>query len=172
MRIDWREIRLIPNLLTLIRLVLLPLPIMFIAQGRDAATLALLGFAIVTDILDGVLARKLNQVSELGKLLDPLADKLGMAALVITLALYRDFPWWAAAIIIARDLLLLIGGLSLLGKTDVIPTSNLFGKFTALTWLLLVISYLTPYLQAQRVLLVLAVAMVPISLALYLRKRV
>ena len=171
MRIDWRDLRLIPNLLTLIRLVLLPLPIVFIGQGKDAATLALLAFAIITDVLDGILARRLNQVSELGKLLDPLADKLGMAALVITLAVYRDFPWWAAAIIILRDLFLLIGGLSLLKRSDVIPTSNLFGKLTALTWLLLVISYLTPFEVAQRVLLVLATAMVPISLVLYLRKR-
>lgn len=171
MQIDWREIRLIPNLLTLIRLLLLPLPIIFIAQGRDAATLALLGFAIITDVLDGMLARRLNQVSELGKLLDPLADKLGMAALVVTLAIYRDFPWWAAAIIILRDLLLLIGGLSLLKKSDNIPTSNLFGKLTALTWLLLVISYLTPFVMAQRLLLVLATAMVPISFLLYLRRR-
>ncbi|CAG0962940.1 partial cardiolipin synthase (CMP-forming), partial [Anaerolineae bacterium] len=89
----------------------------------------------------------------------------------VALAIYRDFPWWAAVIIIARDLLLLVGSLATLSKTTEIPTSNLFGKLTALTWVLLIISYLTPFLILQKILLVLAVAMVPISFLLYLRKR-
>lgn len=170
-KINSREVLYVPNLLTLFRLFFLPLPVICIAYGKDNAALALLGVAIATDVLDGYFARKLNQVSELGKILDPLADKIGVAALVVALAVYRDFPWWAAAIIIARDLLLLVGSLATLSKTTEIPTSNLFGKLTALAWVLLVISYLTPFLIIQKILLVLAVAMVPISFLLYLRKR-
>lgn len=166
-----RELLYVPNLLTLFRLFFLPLPVICIAYGKDNAALALLGVAIATDVLDGYFARRLNQVSELGKILDPLADKIGVAALVVALAVYRDFPWWATAIIIARDLLLLIGSLATLSKTTEIPTSNLFGKLTALTWVLLVISYLTPFVIVQQILLWLAVAMVPISFLLYLRKR-
>ncbi len=166
-----RELLYVPNLLTLFRLFFLPLPVICIAYGKDNAALALLGIAIATDVLDGYFARKLNQVSELGKILDPLADKIGVAALVVALAVYRDFPWWAAAMIIARDLLLLVGSLATLSETAEIPTSNLFGKLTALTWVLLVISYLTPFVIIQKVLLWLAVAMVPISFLLYLRKR-
>lgn len=166
-----RELLFIPNLLTLFRLFFLPLPVICIANGKDNFALALLGVAIVTDILDGYFARKLNQISEIGKILDPLADKIGVAALVVALAVYRDFPWWAAAVIIARDLLLLIGGFATLSKTTEIPTSNLFGKLTALTWVVLIISYLTPFVIVQKVLLVAAVAMVPVSFLLYLKKR-
>lgn len=170
-RFNQRELLFVPNLLTLFRLFFLPLPVICIAYGKDNFALALLGVAIATDVLDGYFARKLNQISELGKILDPLADKIGVAALVVALAVYRDFPWWAAAIIIVRDLLLLIGSLATLSKTTEIPTSNLFGKFTALTWVVLVISYLTPFVILQKVLLWLAVAMVPISFLLYLKKR-
>ncbi|MBK7091519.1 MAG: CDP-alcohol phosphatidyltransferase family protein [bacterium] len=170
-RFNLRELLFVPNLLTLFRLFFLPLPVICIAYGKDNFALALLGVAIATDVLDGYFARKLNQISELGKILDPLADKIGVAALVVALAVYRDFPWWAAAIIIVRDLLLLIGSLATLSKTTEIPTSNLFGKFTALTWVVLVISYLTPFVILQKVLLWLAVAMVPISFLLYLKKR-
>ena len=170
-RFNPRELLFVPNLLTLFRLFFLPLPVICIAYGKDNFALALLGVAIATDVLDGYFARKLNQISELGKILDPLADKIGVAALVVALAVYRDFPWWAAAIIIVRDLLLLIGSLATLSKTTEIPTSNLFGKFTALTWVVLVISYLTPFVILQKVLLWLAVAMVPISFLLYLKKR-
>ncbi len=171
MKFNPRELLLIPNLLTLFRLFFLPLPIYFIAKGNDNVALALLGVAILTDVLDGTLARKLNQVSELGKILDPLADKLGIAGLVVALVVYKGFPWWAAAVIIIRDLLLLIGGLVKMSKVDSIPTSNFFGKLTALAWVVLVISYLTPFLVLQKILLVVAVAMVPISFVLYLRRR-
>jgi len=170
-RFNLRELLFVPNLLTLFRLFFLPLPVICIAYGKDNFALALLGVAIATDVLDGYFARRLNQISELGKILDPLADKIGVAALVVALAVYRDFPWWAAAVIILRDLLLLIGSLATLSKTTEIPTSNLFGKFTALTWVVLVISYLTPFVILQKVLLWLAVAMVPISFLLYLKKR-
>ena len=171
MKFNFRELLLVPNLLTLFRLVFLPLPVMMIAQGHDNIALALLALAILTDVLDGTLARKLNQISELGKILDPLADKLGIAALVIALVIYKGFPWWAAALIIVRDLLLLIGGLSMLSKTDAIPTSNFFGKLTALMWVIAIISYLTPFVIVQQIALYTALVMVPISFALYLKQR-
>jgi cardiolipin synthase len=171
MKFNPRELLLIPNLLTLFRLFFLPLPIYFIAQGNDNVALALLGVAILTDVLDGTLARKLNQISELGKLLDPLADKLGIAGLVVVLVIYKGLPWWAAAVIIARDLLLLIGGLVKISRFDSIPTSNFFGKLTALAWVILVISYLTPFTLVRQIVLVIAVAMVPISFGLYLRRQ-
>lgn len=171
MKFNPRELLLVPNLLTLFRLVFLPLPVIMIAQGHDNVALGLLALAIFTDVLDGTLARKLNQVSELGKILDPLSDKLGIAALVVALVIYKGFPWWAAAVIIARDLLLLIGGLTALSKSDVIPTSNFFGKLTALMWVVTIISYLTPYVLLQQISLYTALLMVPISFALYLKKR-
>lgn len=167
MRINWRELSLIPNLLSLFRLVFSPLPVIMIARGHDIAALLLVVLAIITDVLDGVLARRLNQISELGKLLDPLADKIGIAILVLALTVYREFPIWAAAIIIGRDLLILLGGLLFMSKRAAPPMSNLFGKLTALAWTLLVVSYLTPLTELQQMLLYIAAIMAPISLIVY-----
>jgi CDP-diacylglycerol--glycerol-3-phosphate 3-phosphatidyltransferase len=170
MAIDWRDLKLIPNQLTLFRLLLLPLPAIMIAKGHDYVALGLLCVGIATDLLDGVLARRLNQISELGKLLDPIADKLGIAILVITLAIYRDFPIWAAALIIGRDLVILVAGIFFVSSTTYIPTSNMLGKLTALAWTLLVMSYLTPFAVVQQLLLYMAVVMVPLSFFSYIIK--
>lgn len=170
MAVDWRELKLIPNQLSLFRLILLPLPAIMIAKGHDYIALGLLCIGIITDVLDGILARKLNQISELGKVLDPLADKLAIAILVIALAVYKDFPYWAAALIIGRDLVILIAGLFFISSTTYIPTSNMLGKLTALAWTLVVMSYLTPLTVVQQVLLYVAVLMVPLSFFSYIYK--
>ncbi len=170
MDIQWRDLKLIPNQLTVFRLVLLPLPAIMIAKDHNYVALGLLCIGIITDVLDGILARKLNQISELGKLLDPLSDKLGIAILVIALAVYRGFPAWAAALIIGRDLVILIAGLFFVSSTTYIPTSNMLGKLTALAWTLLVISYLTPLVIVQKVLFYVAVALVPLSFGSYVIK--
>ncbi len=170
MKIDWRELKLIPNQLTAFRLLLLPLPAIMIAYNHDLAAFLLLCVGIITDVLDGFLARKLNQISELGKLLDPIADKLGIAILVVALVIYKEFPIWAAAIIIGRDLIILIAGVLFVSTTTYTPTSNMLGKLTALAWTLLVMSYVTPFTLVQQILLYVAVAMVPLSFASYVLK--
>jgi len=129
----------------------------------------LICLGIATDVLDGILARKLNQISELGKILDPLADKLAVASLAIFLCIYRDFPVWAVILIITRDLAILIGGLIAMKRNFAIPTSNLLGKLTALAWSLLLLVYLTPLIIVQQIFLVIATIMVPISFTVYLR---
>lgn len=169
MKINRREWLYIPNLLTLARLVLFPIPVIFIIRGNDLAALIALAIGIVTDVLDGYLARRLNQISDLGKLLDPLSDKLAAAALAIVLHIYRDLPFWAVALIIGRDLIILIVGAFSLKSKLPLPTSNQFGKFTAFAWSLLFLSYLTPFETVRWVLLIVAPAMVPISAFLYLR---
>lgn len=169
MKINRREWLYIPNLLSLARLLLLPVPVILVIRGHDLAALIAVCVGIVTDVLDGYLARRLNQVSELGKLLDPLSDKLAVASLAIVLYLYRDFPFWALALIIGRDLLILVAGIFALGSERPTPTSNMFGKLTALAWSLLLASYLTPFEIARDILLIVAPVMTPISALLYLK---
>jgi CDP-diacylglycerol--glycerol-3-phosphate 3-phosphatidyltransferase len=169
MKINRREWLYIPNLLTLARLVLFPIPVIFIIRGNDLAALIALAIGIATDVLDGYLARRLNQISDLGKLLDPLSDKLAVAALAIVLHIYRGFPFWAMALIIGRDLIILVVGAFHLKSKLPFPTSNQFGKLTAFAWSLLLLSYLTPFEIARSILLVVAPILVPISAYLYLR---
>ncbi len=170
MKIRARDFLLIPNILSLLRLLLIPLVVFQIAQGHNTTGLLLILLGIVTDILDGYLARKLNQVSELGKIIDPLGDKLGIATLAVTLTLYRDFPVWATVFIIARDVAILFGAAFYIAIGQPTPTSNMLGRLTALAWSVAVVSYLTPWHWLQLTFLWIAVAMVPLSFVLYLRR--
>jgi cardiolipin synthase (CMP-forming) len=100
----------VPNLLSVLRLLGVPLFLWLLlgphADGWALLVLALSGF---TDWADGVLARKLDQQSELGALLDPLADRLYILATLIGLVLRHIIPWWLAALIIGRDAILAVG---------------------------------------------------------------
>jgi CDP-diacylglycerol--glycerol-3-phosphate 3-phosphatidyltransferase len=135
----------IPNLVSLSRIFLTPFVAYFLWKGDMPSThicALLLILAGITDGLDGYLARKLNQISDLGKTLDPLADKIMAGILVILLILFRDFPVWLAAVIIGRDLLIMIAGLILLqGKKIVVP-SNLTGKYAFCAIAFLIGSYI------------------------------
>ena len=127
-----KEFFQIPNLLSLSRIILTPVIGYYLWRGDNQATLIcviLLIVAAVTDGLDGYLARRLGQVSNLGIALDPVADKIFAGVLVVLLIFYRDFPLWLAAVIVGRDLLIILAGLILMkGRPQPLP-SNLTGKY-------------------------------------------
>ncbi|NDA81311.1 MAG: CDP-alcohol phosphatidyltransferase family protein [Actinobacteria bacterium] len=111
----------IPNLLTILRACGIPLFLwaLFTEDGaRDLLAIAILAIAGFTDYLDGRLARALNQSSQLGELLDPLVDRLYIAAVLIGLAIRGVIPLWILALLIARDLILAttLPGLYRIGK--------------------------------------------------------
>ena len=101
-------------------------------------SLILMVVAGITDGLDGYLARRWKQTGRLGTALDPIADKLFAALLVICLIIHRDFPIWLASVIVGRDLLIMGLGMLLLGGRNISLPSNLTGKyaFTAIVALL------------------------------------
>jgi phosphatidylglycerophosphate synthase len=92
--------------------------------------------------LDGFLARRLNCISRAGKILDPLADKLCMAAAAIAAARYLELPILLLAAIVARDLVIAIFGLGIIGKRHQIPVSNIWGKTTVFILSLSLIVYI------------------------------
>ncbi len=97
----------IPNLLSMSRLAGVPLFLwLVLGPEADGLALAVLIVSGVTDYLDGYLARRLNQFSSLGEILDPVADRLYILAVVVGLALRDIIPWWVAIILPLRDLLL------------------------------------------------------------------
>jgi len=127
-----KEICQIPNLVSLVRIFLIPVIGYYLRrQDEQAVWLALFCVVLagITDGLDGFLARRLKKVSRLGILLDPVADKIFAGALVVLLIFYRDFPIWLAVLIISRDLLILLGGALIVKKKDVAIPSNLTGKY-------------------------------------------
>jgi cardiolipin synthase len=99
----------IPNGISALRLVGVPVFLwLLLGPHADFAALMVLAGAGVSDWADGVLARKLNQYSRIGELLDPLADRLYILAALIGLVLRDIIPWWLAGVIILRDLILTV----------------------------------------------------------------
>jgi cardiolipin synthase len=107
----------IPNVISFLRIALIPVFVALIV-GPDTTRAGLVLFVIVvaTDWVDGALARATGQVSDLGKILDPVADRLAIAAGLIALVVADAFPLWAALLILVRDVAVLIAGLVLLSK--------------------------------------------------------
>jgi len=87
----------------------------------------------VTDLLDGYLARKLNQVSELGKIIDPVADKLVVCTIAIMMFISGLIPLWFIVIVVLRDVLILLFGLILKQKKKIVLMSNYPGKIAVFT---------------------------------------
>ena len=95
-----------PNFLSALRLVLVPVFLWLIIIDQNLLAFAVLAFSSFTDWLDGYLARKLNQMSRLGQLLDPAADRLFIIASLVGLAVTGMVPWWLVFVILSRDLVL------------------------------------------------------------------
>ena len=115
MKYSRKEIFTISNGISFLRFLLV-IPLWFLldnygSQSVRYITFALCVFAAATDMLDGYLARKLNQVTEVGKIIDPLADKAAMAVIVVKLFLIGEISTFFFLTIILRDLIIFIGGL-------------------------------------------------------------
>ena len=108
-----RRILTLPNALSFIRLGLVPVFLVLLLVGDDVAALIVLVVSSVTDYLDGYLARRLHQITRLGQLLDPAADRLFIFATLLGLAARQIVPWWLVAVIIGRDVFLVVLGIVL-----------------------------------------------------------
>jgi cardiolipin synthase len=103
----------VPNLLSLFRLALVPVFLVCILAGADLAALVTLVASGATDWLDGQIARRFRQVSRLGQLLDPAADRLFIFAALVGLCVRDVIPWWLVVVIVGRDFMLAVLGIVL-----------------------------------------------------------
>ena len=139
-----KDILYISNILSLSRIFLLPLIVFGLtkeAAFHKLFTITVMTAAMMTDGLDGYLARRLNEVSALGKLLDPIGDKVCIGVIAIAVTILRDFPWWAMGFIILRDIGIVIGGVFMVGQWTIITSSNIWGKATSLCQAFSIIAY-------------------------------
>jgi cardiolipin synthase len=102
------EVLNIPNALSFLRIALVPVFLWFLLEEMFVSAIIVLATAGLTDFLDGYLARKLNQTTKLGKMLDPVADRLYIFATLLALSATGYVPWWLAGLVILRDVLMLI----------------------------------------------------------------
>jgi cardiolipin synthase len=170
MRFRAREFLLIPNLLTYVRLLLLPLMYYLLTKGEVIWAVVLGLVAMLTDIFDGILARKLNQTSEIGKILDPLVDKMTIALFSIYAVIHKGFPLWAAAAVIGRDVLILLSAVIFASRAKQIPTSNFLGRITALSWGVLLVIYVLELMPVRAFFLVLSLLLLAASILSYARR--
>jgi len=103
----------IPNLITILRVLLVPIFVIYIINDRTLGSLIIFIIASVSDALDGFIARVFHKKSDLGAYLDPLADKILLVSAYITLAILKMIPPWLAVLIISRDVIILLGVLVL-----------------------------------------------------------
>lgn len=124
----------VPNLISFLRIALIPVFVVLIVDHDTTfAGLILFGIVVATDWVDGVIARATGQVSELGKVLDPVADRLAIAAGLIALVVRGAFPLWAALLILVRDVAILIAGLVLLSTRHIRIEVRYLGKVATFT---------------------------------------
>jgi CDP-diacylglycerol--glycerol-3-phosphate 3-phosphatidyltransferase len=117
----------IPNVLTIIRMILIPVFVILFFNNQKMAALAVFCIASFTDFLDGFLARKLNQVTDFGKLFDPLADKLMVLTVMVCQTFWGPLPLVAVLIVALKELVMVLGGMFMLSK-NVVVYSNIYGK--------------------------------------------
>jgi len=103
----------IPNLITVLRIILVPIFVIYMINNNTLASLIIFIIASISDALDGFIARVFHQKSNLGAHLDPLADKILLMTAYITLAILKMIPSWLAVLTISRDVIILLGVLIL-----------------------------------------------------------
>jgi len=172
LKIKKSDFLLVPNLLTFLRLFLLPFIFYLLLRNNTSdfiIAMILLGIAYFSDIFDGWLARKLRQESELGKILDPLVDKLAVGSVAIYTVIYKGFPLWALVLVLAKDILIVLGGWYLLKIRKIVPQPNKWGKYTVSLWGIVLFFYLIELSFWKEFLLWIGVGMIFITFFTYLK---
>ena len=169
----------LPNKLTLFRVILIPFFVFFLlsqAAGEASDTIALIIFVIasLTDWLDGKIARKYNLITDFGKFMDPLADKLLVCSAMICFVELHKLPAWIVVIIIAREFI--ISGFRLIAADNgVVIAASIYGKFKRVTQMAMIILLLIDidqpaYRTLTQVIIYLALIMTVVSLCEYIYK--
>jgi len=120
----------LPNLLTSMRFVLIPIYIGVFASGHMIPAFLIVAAAGITDVLDGYIARRSGQITQIGIMLDPLADKLMLITVIISLVLTGHISWYAAGAMFVRDLSMIGAGLRAHFRGKKTVPANWMGKLT------------------------------------------
>lgn len=166
----------IPTILSFSRILLVgPIVYCLLEEFQNSRWWAvfIIFVAIITDLLDGYLARELHQVSDFGKIIDPLADKIAVGAVAFVLVWLGRLPLWFLILVLVRDVFILAGGLHIRRTKNIVVQSNLPGKlavnFIAVLLLLTIVEI--EFLETARmVLLWLSVLMMLFSLGVYAQR--
>ena len=163
----------IPNVLTILRFFLIPFIIYYLVKDEYIYAFILLALSGLTDVLDGAIARKFNLITNLGKLLDPLADKLTQISILCTLLFKGIIPLWIVVIVLLKEASMICGASFLYGR-DLVVSSKWYGKAATVLFYLaiavsLIIKQFSLNLSFDIIIYYLALAMTIFSLVMYFR---
>ena len=128
------KILTIPNLLSMFRIVLIvPMVIFFVYKNYIGAVLCIV-ISGLSDMFDGMIARRFNQISKLGKMLDPIADKLTLVAVIICIGILIPNVRLLVIILAAKDILMLLGGAYLIHRSITPPAAKWYGKIATVVF--------------------------------------
>lgn len=171
----------IPNMLSVFRIMLIPLFVYFYFKATEYSRIYYLYAGItlvvsgITDFVDGVIARCFNQITQLGKILDPIADKLTQVAVVICVAIKTSSDWIVAlaAVFVVKELLMLIGGVIIIKKKSSIRGSKWYGKVaTAVFYIVMAAIALFDTLSTEAIIIMVSIValFMLFALAQYIRE--
>ncbi len=164
---DKNQLFTLSNFMSFLRIFLAGPIFYYISIHENYIAIGFIFLAIITDWLDGYFARKWNQITTVGKVLDPLADKVCTTAGFLSLTLYQDLPVWISAAIIGRDVIILLASLVVIGRKNIVLSSNIPGKLAVLVISLLGVVYLLNIEILKYPFIVLSAILVLISITNY-----
>lgn len=170
MEVKRNQVLTIPNLMSLLRLCLIPVFVSLYLEGKNAATAAVLLLSGLTDVADGWFARRFGAVSDLGKALDPVADKLTQAAMLMCLVTRYPAMLVPFMLLMAKELFAAVSGLLVIRYTGSVPGAVWHGKVTTLLLyglMILHVIWKEIPISLSNILIGLCVAMMILSLVLY-----
>lgn len=167
-------LKYIPNILTVLRFFLIPFTVYYLVNDQFILAIVFLTLSGLTDVLDGAIARKFNFITNFGKLIDPLADKITQLSLLGTLVIKNIIPLWILVIVLVKEAAMVAGASFLYGK-DLVVSSKWYGKAsTVLFYLAIVLSMVFRDLNIQTsldlIIYYIAVTMTIFSLVMYFRE--
>lgn len=163
----------VPNILTIVRFILIPFIVYFAMKEQYIITLIILVTSGITDILDGIIARKYHFITDFGKLMDPLADKATQIAALVVLVLQNIIPFWILVVVIIKEFIMVAGASFLYGKETVV-FSKWYGKLSTVLFYIaifssLIIKYFNITFNFANYIYYLAVAVTIFSLIMYFK---
>ena len=140
----------LPNILSIIRILMVGLLILFFKLDMKIAAFFTYLTASATDAMDGYIARKYDLITPLGKLLDPLADKMMLVTVLACMYFAKILPLWILIVIAAKECVQVLGGFLMFHKKDMVVQSNIFGKLTTMFFAISIVllfwhDYVGPY---------------------------
>ena len=180
MKNSTKDIFKIPNILSVFRIILIPVFIYcyFVHEPFKYASFVVVAVSFLTDVVDGAVARKYDLITELGRILDPLADKLTQVTILVSLWIDKRIPLIVLLIVICKELTMLIGAIYIKGqlKSNVL-SSNIWGKCATGTFYMAVAMFLldivfAKYMMYLSIALMIIAFITYVNLALKLKRDV